>query len=211
MADKTINARIKHRVSTALEWATANPVLLLGEIGIESDTRFAKIGDGSTAWKVLNYLTSPAGATESNLVASCYDDATETWEDIGVTNITLSATGDDLKLSQITDFPFDVLARNKAYTINTPLFSGLLPKGYYLVCTAAGTTAETAPDYSAPVAWGSVTDGTCIFNVCQLLTEEPVMVSKSIITDEDVDNTAGKIPRYSSDGHLIIPSGLELW
>jgi hypothetical protein len=211
VADKIINARIRHRVSTALEWTAVNPVLLRGEIGIESDTRFAKIGDGSTAWKALNYLTAPASATDSNLVASCYDEATETWEDIGVTNITISATGDDLTISQITDFPFDVLERNKAYKVNTPLFSGLLPKGYYMVCTTAGTTAETAPDYSVPVAWSNITDGTCIFTICQLLTKEPVMVSDGIITDADVDNAAGKIPRYSSDGHLIIPSGLELW
>jgi hypothetical protein len=86
-----------------------------------------------------------------------------------------------------------------------------LPQGYYLVCTTAGTTAEIAPDYSTPKVWSSITDGTCVFSVCQLLTEEPVMVSEGIITDADVDNSAGKIPRYSSDGHLVLPDGSELW
>ncbi|MCX7731620.1 MAG: hypothetical protein N2248_00420 [candidate division WOR-3 bacterium] len=40
---------------TAAEWETLNPVLKLNEIGIETDTRKIKIGDGKTAWNNLTY------------------------------------------------------------------------------------------------------------------------------------------------------------
>jgi len=47
--------RFKLRNGTAAAWTAANPVLLAGEIGIETDTRRYKIGDGSTAWAGLSY------------------------------------------------------------------------------------------------------------------------------------------------------------
>mgnify|MGYP000582446726 CR=1 FL=1 len=47
--------RFKLRNGTAAAWTAENPVLLTGEIGIETDTRRYKIGDGSTAWSSLSY------------------------------------------------------------------------------------------------------------------------------------------------------------
>ena len=41
---------------TAAEWTAANPILLDGEPGFESDTRKIKYGDGVTAWDALDYL-----------------------------------------------------------------------------------------------------------------------------------------------------------
>ena len=51
MAD--IKARILLRRGTAAEWTAANPVLLDGEPGWETDTGKLKIGDGETAWTAL--------------------------------------------------------------------------------------------------------------------------------------------------------------
>jgi hypothetical protein len=48
--------RIKLRRDTAAAWAAANPVLLAGEAGFESDTRLLKIGNGSSAWNSLSYV-----------------------------------------------------------------------------------------------------------------------------------------------------------
>ena len=48
-------ARIRLRRGTAAQWTAAAPVLALGEIGIETDTRRFKVGDGSTAWAALSY------------------------------------------------------------------------------------------------------------------------------------------------------------
>lgn len=47
--------RFQLRRDTAANWATANPVLALGEPGVETDTLKVKVGDGSTAWNSLGY------------------------------------------------------------------------------------------------------------------------------------------------------------
>lgn len=55
---------IKLRRDTAANWTTNNPVLALGEPGLETDTRKVKYGDGVTAWTSLAYAAGGAGATE---------------------------------------------------------------------------------------------------------------------------------------------------
>lgn len=49
-------AQIQLRRDTAANWTAANPVLLLGEVGFETDTRKLKLGDGTTAWSSLLYV-----------------------------------------------------------------------------------------------------------------------------------------------------------
>ena len=51
------------RRGTAATWTSSNPVLGLGEIGYETDTKKAKMGDGSTTWNSLGYWipTLPTG------------------------------------------------------------------------------------------------------------------------------------------------------
>ena len=48
-------ARIRLRRDTEANWTAANPTLLNGEMGIETDTRRYKVGDGVTAWSSLSY------------------------------------------------------------------------------------------------------------------------------------------------------------
>lgn len=55
------------RRDTAANWTSANPVLKLGEPGLETDTRQVKYGDGVTAWNALGY--SKARAANANLAA----------------------------------------------------------------------------------------------------------------------------------------------
>jgi len=47
--------RIQIRRGTAAEWASVDPVLAGGEMGLETDTGKFKFGDGSTAWTALDY------------------------------------------------------------------------------------------------------------------------------------------------------------
>lgn len=53
----TTNAIVKHCYGTAAAWTSADPILLAGEVGIESDTGSDKVGDGTTAWSSLAYRT----------------------------------------------------------------------------------------------------------------------------------------------------------
>jgi len=52
----TLTALMKQRYDTAANWTAANPTLLAGEIGIESDTKKWKLGTGATAWNSLGYI-----------------------------------------------------------------------------------------------------------------------------------------------------------
>ena len=56
MTATTIRVQMAQRTDTAANWTSANPILLLGELGHESDTDKLKIGDGSTNWNSLSYL-----------------------------------------------------------------------------------------------------------------------------------------------------------
>jgi len=51
----TVPVKMAQRRDTAANWTSANPTLLAGEIGIESDTNKIKLGTGSTAWTSLSY------------------------------------------------------------------------------------------------------------------------------------------------------------
>lgn len=47
--------RVQLRNDSSTNWTAKNPILLSGEIGIESDSRYYKIGDGATRWNSLSY------------------------------------------------------------------------------------------------------------------------------------------------------------
>lgn len=55
--ERVLESRIQLRNDTAENWRTADPILLKGEIGIALDTRKIKVGDGTTNWLGLKYLT----------------------------------------------------------------------------------------------------------------------------------------------------------
>lgn len=47
--------KIQLRRGTAGQWDAANPTLLNGELGYETDTKRFKIGDGVSLWRILPY------------------------------------------------------------------------------------------------------------------------------------------------------------
>lgn len=47
--------QIQFRRGTAYEWSHINPTLAEGEMGIETDTKLFKIGNGTSTWTVLDY------------------------------------------------------------------------------------------------------------------------------------------------------------
>jgi hypothetical protein len=59
--------QIQFRNDTAANWTAANPTLLAGEQGYETDTNRIKIGNGSTPWNSLAY--GPSGVTSLTFAA----------------------------------------------------------------------------------------------------------------------------------------------
>lgn len=53
------------RRGTAAEWTASNPILIEGEVGVETDSKKLKVGDGLTVWASLPYITLTPAAAES--------------------------------------------------------------------------------------------------------------------------------------------------
>ena len=77
MATNQIKTRIVLRNDIAANWTANNPILLSGELGIESDTGYFKIGDGTTTWNDLTY----ANKFEPTPVAAHYEVEAQEGED----------------------------------------------------------------------------------------------------------------------------------
>lgn len=91
MANNYIKMRLKNRIDLARNWQQVNPILLLGEIGIESDTGFSKVGDGSSRWNDLTYLSSPSSGNGRKIIASIYEPDSEVWVEVDMEDVTIGA------------------------------------------------------------------------------------------------------------------------
>lgn len=74
--------QIQLRHDTASNWTSANPTLLAGEIGIETDTNKYKIGDGSTAWSSLSYVIALPSQTGNSGKYLTTNGSTASWATI---------------------------------------------------------------------------------------------------------------------------------
>jgi len=66
---KTVSIRIRRDISS--NWSSKNPILKVGEPGLETDTRKLKFGDGTTQWNNLPY--SGIDINDSNLLENIDD------------------------------------------------------------------------------------------------------------------------------------------
>ncbi len=98
---------IKLRNGTAAAWDSADPTLLLGERGLETDTLLAKTGDGSTAWTGLPYDNYGLSAVKSLSYTILDDDA-------NVFEVTTAASNRTLTLPTLADNPGRVIEFHKA-------------------------------------------------------------------------------------------------
>src|SRR4051812_35093755 len=62
MSTAPIHGTIQIANKTAAEWTAQNPVLLAGQLGLETDTRKLKAGNGNTEWNLLGYTSGPEGS-----------------------------------------------------------------------------------------------------------------------------------------------------
>lgn len=65
-----IQATVQLRRDTAANWTANNPTLLAGEVGIETDTRRMKFGNGTQAWTALAYAQGTAAQVNTGTGAS---------------------------------------------------------------------------------------------------------------------------------------------
>ena len=64
---RIMDTRIVHRTDTAENWHNINPILIKGELGLESDTNLFKIGSGKHRWVDLPYANDFDGNLDVSL------------------------------------------------------------------------------------------------------------------------------------------------
>ena len=73
--NNVLKTRIVLRNDIAANWKANNPILLTGELGIENDTGYFKIGDGATTWNDLPYANKfEATPTAAHYEVKAQDD-----------------------------------------------------------------------------------------------------------------------------------------
>ena len=116
--------RIQFRRDTAANWSTHNPVLEDGEIGIESDNKRFKLGDGITAWSDLIYSSNRltddyfgyiAKEDITNISYGSFGEISQTTLDNGC-KINYSYTNNALTLMEYTDVDGVTPVAQKVFT-----------------------------------------------------------------------------------------------
>lgn len=89
-----VQTSIRLRRGTAAQWTSTNPVLAAGEMGVETDTRKFKFGNGTSPWTSLAYGVGSVAA----------EGITVEWADITNKPATFPPSTHTHTKSQITDF-----------------------------------------------------------------------------------------------------------
>ena len=157
--------RIQLRRGTAAQWTSANPTLAAGEIGLESDTRKIKFGDGSTTWSSLSYLNPGdideltqdamnAALTMGTGLTKVYDDNANTITLSVDTSIVATRSYVDTAVSNLVDGApavLDTLNEIAAAIDNDESFSSTIMTNLSLKAPKASPTFTGNPTSPTPV------------------------------------------------------------
>jgi len=144
MTATTIRVQMAQRSDTAANWTAANPILLSGELGHESDTDKLKIGDGTSNWNALTYLPID-GTWTGSTIAVAYGGTGQTTYTDGQLLIG-NSTGNTLAKATLTAGT-GISITNGSGSITLAIDSG----------TAIPDLTTTATAGTLPTADGSVT------------------------------------------------------
>lgn len=186
---------IQIRRGTAAQWTTANPVLASGEMGLETDTKEFKFGDGTTTWTALPYWVSDvAGHTHT---AAQISDSTAVGRSVltaadaaaarsaigaGTSNLVIGTTGTTAMAGNKT-FAFSEITG----IIGTSQLPPLAINDTFVVATEAAMLALTAQR-------GDIAIRTDVGKTFVLSTDSPATLAdwKELVAPGAVTSVAGK-------------------
>lgn len=90
-----IKTRIIIRNDTKANWEAVNPVLKLGEFGVETDTKIIKVGDGVSQWTALSAIVDNAGL-QTAILATVDEKITAATESLHQTEVFSASSVDEL-------------------------------------------------------------------------------------------------------------------
>lgn len=206
---------IQLRRGTAAQWTTANPVLLEGEFGWETDTGEFKIGNGTSTWTALGYwISDVAGHTHpmsqisdastlgKTLLAVADAAAARTAIGAGTSSLTIGTTASTAMAGNKT-FSFaeitgtlgtaqlPPLAINEVFTAanQTAMLALTAQRGDMAIRTDIGETYVLSTDSPATLAdWKMITSPGNVTSVAG--RQGAVVLTKSDVGLSNVDNTS---------------------
>lgn len=156
-----MSVTIKLRRGTTAQWSSANPTLAIGEVGIDTDLKQLKVGDGATAWSSLAFTTAPINspaftgtptAPTANAGTNTTQIATTAFVSTAITNLINGAPGaldtlDELAQALGDDASFATTVTNSLSAkapLASPTFTGtvVLPS-----TTSIGDVSNTEISY----------------------------------------------------------------
>ena len=140
-----MTVKIQLRRGTASEWTAANPTLLSGEQGLETDTSKTKIGDGVTAWNSLGYVdakflaTSASSSFVSKVIVDAKGDLIAGTADNTIDKVTVGADNTVLVSNSAISTGMNWSASLSGLTINSPVILGPEERCNIVASAATGT------------------------------------------------------------------------
>lgn len=197
----TTYTRFKLRNGTAAEWTAANPTMLQGEIGVETDTRRYKIGDGITAWTGLSYYIDGIDGVAIRGQCSKMDDGTI---DI-TTQGTYVSTGLTATLDTDTNYGM-VLGTDDAFGLKNDSGATKLFRIY------GSFDANTVTQNNKVLGIKLAKNGTAIDETeCRAYTggsnEEAKLVTSWMVELDDGDEVSLLIANHSNTTDIILKRG----
>lgn len=155
--------QIQLRHDTASNWSSANPILAIGEVGIETDTNQIKVGNGVNTWSALPYggIQGPAQTNSLQDFGSGEDGnvtisagTTNLVSDVYYNNLTITGSG------QLRTNGYRVFVKNNldlsnagANAITASGLNGL--NGVLNGAGSGGSASYVAAIFGAPTAGGN--------------------------------------------------------
>lgn len=139
--------QLQFRRGTAAQWTAANPVLAAGEMGLETDTTFFKVGDGTTAWSSLSYGPISGIPTDGSITANklATDAVTTTKiQNNAVTQGKLASTLSGITICTSTTRPASPFTGQAIFETNTNKFNIYNGSSWIGVSTVRKVAAFTA-------------------------------------------------------------------
>ena len=142
-------------------------------------TSGSTVTDGTAVWTVQtfgskealdDYLPLSGGTLTGTLAGTDADFSGNVSSETVSASDSVSAAKADI--SNTNKAPINTLQRDTEYAVGDVLYTSELHAKFFLKCTTAGTTDETAPDFTGVGSGDTVTDGTAEFTVQTILSLE---------------------------------------
>lgn len=214
MTATNVRVQMQQRRDTASGWSSANPTLLSGELGYETDTSKFKIGNGSTAWNSLAFIAGfeisayPLAAADiaSNAVttAKIADDA--------VTAAKLANTSVSAGTYTTADITVDAQGRITSAASGSGLADGsvttvkLADDAVTAAKISDGAIANAAISSTAEIAVSKLANGTAR----QLLQTDAAGTGVEFSSNVDVPGTLDVTNAATFDNNVTVQGNLTV-